>query len=358
MTTEVLVRFEEVSHWKSCAVIEEDYARAFKGATSWFQDSPDLLPGNLRLIDHRWIKAPAVLGEISQRKVWVYIYGDFTLRIPQFIELRKHLKRHEVHYVVASSAQARLVERIFPELSGELEITPYPVDLSSFRFSQEDRKMIRRQHGIDEGTEVFGHFGRLSPQKGTLALMKSFLRSGSNAHLLVSGPLHNHPFWQFDRNALDQSFEREFRPLLEVGRNRITWVGDLPRSKMPGYFSAVDQVLAPGTFHDEDFNLGLSEALAVGLPCVVTPWGGNYRQDPRVRYFDIELSDRGYQVTEESLDRFFRTGQALSNFSHQRPEVLSAIERNRILSTPEFLKNSEGSFDLGLYRGLYGAYLP
>ncbi len=55
-----------------------------------------------------------------------------------------------------------------------IEYIPTPIKLKNFEFSLDNRKLIRKELGIDDQTIVVGFTGRLSPEKNLITLLDSF----------------------------------------------------------------------------------------------------------------------------------------------------------------------------------------
>ncbi len=140
--------------------------------------------------------------------------------------------------------------------------------------SERSRKSFREKHNLGDAN-ILGFSGRISRQKGMLELMMTFLKSEVVGTLVLLGPIHSHSFWQFDESD-DTSFAQEFGRLLSVGEGRIKWIEEVDHKEMPAFYSAIDTYISMSYFHDEDFNLTLSEALAAKRPAIVTAWGGYF----------------------------------------------------------------------------------
>jgi glycosyltransferase involved in cell wall biosynthesis len=127
-------------------------------------------------------------------------------------------------------------------------LIPNAVDTSLFRLSRgAERDAARAAFKIPRDAAVVLFAGRLVPKKNVRALVESLASSGSHLLVVGDGP------------------ERE--ALTALG-DRVTHVARLPHERMPEAFAAADVFALPSV--GEGLPLSLIEALASGLPCVVS----------------------------------------------------------------------------------------
>lgn len=103
------------------------------------------------------------------------------------------------------------------------------------------------------------YVGRLMPWKGVDSAIQA-LASIPNATLLIAGDGE-------ERGKLEQLATQ-----LAV-RDRVRFLGVVPRNDLPRLYSSVDLLLAT-SFASETFGISLVEAQACGLPVVATRFGG------------------------------------------------------------------------------------
>jgi glycosyltransferase involved in cell wall biosynthesis len=109
----------------------------------------------------------------------------------------------------------------------------------------------------NKGHEIFGYFGRLSPEKGIDQLIEAFKESGSkNATLLILGE-GNRAF----SNLLRQKSERH---------SNIIFLGDVNKDLVMPY---IDFILIPSVW-SEPLGRVLTESALFGIPVAYTPVGG------------------------------------------------------------------------------------
>ena len=111
-----------------------------------------------------------------------------------------------------------------------------------------------------EEKRVLLFLSRIHPKKGCDLLLKAFARTMSadpNLHLVMAGP--SDVGWQAHLERLAQS--------LGVG-DRVTWTGMLSGEYKWGAFYAADAFVLPS--HQENFGIAVAEALACGLPVLIS----------------------------------------------------------------------------------------
>jgi glycosyltransferase involved in cell wall biosynthesis len=137
---------------------------------------------------------------------------------------------------------------------------PNPVDATVFRPAEhKESEEWRALQGVPENARVAIYVGRLSPEKGLTGLLRGFAeaaRSSPVAVLLIVG---------------DGPFQSELESLaanLGLAEGRIRFTGRAPISDIPRWLGAADVFAL--TSPNEGFPCALLEAMAVGLPSVVS----------------------------------------------------------------------------------------
>lgn len=140
--------------------------------------------------------------------------------------------------------------------SGFVCILPNGLDLNYFKYSEDNRKVLRRKLGLEENDFVIGHVGRFNRQKNHLFLLEIFKRlreSKKNAVLMLVGSGELEPIIQ--------------KKVASYGLQKfVHFVG--VRSDMPSLYSAMDVLVFPSLY--EGMPNAVLEAQACGLPCIVS----------------------------------------------------------------------------------------
>jgi glycosyltransferase involved in cell wall biosynthesis len=176
-------------------------------------------------------------------KVYVrYLYNIADLLIVPYLELKEILKKHGIY-------------------KSEIAVTRLGINLNYFK-PISNKEKAKKNIGIDSDKFVIGYVGRLSREKDILTLIKAFRslrRENPTATLLVIG-----------------SGLKEYEDLLNSEKN-VIFKGN--QDNVLPFLQAMDvYVLSSQT---ETTSLSTIEAMACGIPVVVTPVGfvKNYISD-------------------------------------------------------------------------------
>jgi glycosyltransferase involved in cell wall biosynthesis len=135
------------------------------------------------------------------------------------------------------------------------------IDTDAFRPEREAGRNVRAELGVAATEVLIGHVGRLDPMKDHPTLLR--------AAALVCRERPDVRFICVGGGAED--YARELRRLSgELGiTERVIWAG--PRSRMTELYSSLD--LFVSSSYSEAFPNVIGEAMACGVPCVVTDTG-------------------------------------------------------------------------------------
>ena len=142
---------------------------------------------------------------------------------------------------------------------------PHGVDLDLFRpATGGERRRIRRELGLPATSVIALFLGRLSREKGVLELLDAWRAvNASGALLVMAGPeTPGHPL---DVGQAAREFVHQHGLA-----SRVRFLAGTPASAR--VMRAADLFVSPS--HYEAFGLTRAEAMACGLPLVVTPTGG------------------------------------------------------------------------------------
>lgn len=135
------------------------------------------------------------------------------------------------------------------------------IDTEKFQPDREARVKVRAEWGISENTILIGLVGRLDPRKDHPTFLKvaALLHQESqNIHFVCVG-------------SGSENYTRELHDLAnELGMSdKVIWAG--ARADMPAIYNALD--IAVSSSYIEGFPNVIGEAMACGVPCVVTDVG-------------------------------------------------------------------------------------
>ena len=143
------------------------------------------------------------------------------------------------------------------------------IDLDKFNktISEEERKKLRKELGLQEDDFVVLYVGRLIQVKGILELMKAVLSiDDKHVKLLCIGSA-NFGKWAFS------SYERKVKKLAKDNSERIIFTGYIDNGELYKYSLLADVQCVPSLW-EEAAGLVVVEAMAEGIPTIVTNSGG------------------------------------------------------------------------------------
>lgn len=164
------------------------------------------------------------------------------------------------------------------------------------------------------GKRLILFLGRIHPKKGCDLLLKAFAQARNldpAAHVVMAGP--DGCEWTPTLKAL----------VNESGiADRVTWTGMLQGDEKWGAFYASDAFVLPS--HQENFGIAVAEALACGLPALISNKVNIWRE--------VEADGAGFVATDtvdgtlETLTRWLQLDPALA--STMRAQALQCFERH------------------------------
>jgi glycosyltransferase involved in cell wall biosynthesis len=145
----------------------------------------------------------------------------------------------------------------------KIRLIIYGVDPQAIAPDIAGRAALRARLGIDQDTPVILAVGRLVAKKGFDVLVRALphIRQPATVVLVGDGA---------ERAALEKLAE-------ELGvRERIHFVGNVPRNELTGYYNTADIFAMPSVRLPVDgLNVSVVEAMSCGLPVVASDVGGN-----------------------------------------------------------------------------------
>lgn len=163
-----------------------------------------------------------------------------------------------IECVSKSNMELSIQEGLFPQEKATVvwNGSSGGVDLEKFDYSKRRqwRSEVRRELDYREDDFVYGFVGRITRDKGINELLKSYFQLGTDAKLLLVGPMEN-------TQTLDEG-------LMEKAKNHPgvqfhDSVADIER-----YFAAMDVLILPS--YREGFGNVVIEAGAMGTPAIVS----------------------------------------------------------------------------------------
>jgi len=159
-----------------------------------------------------------------------------------------------------------------------------------------------------QGKRLLSYVGRLHPKKGCDLLIEAYaaaLAQDDSWHLVMAGP--NLDDWEKDLRLIASKLKID---------DRITWTGMLQHEFKWGAIAASELLVLPS--HQENFGLVVAEALACGVPVVVTNQVNIWRE--------IEASEAGI-VTMDTLEGI---QEALTRWNELSPDLREVMRENAV----------------------------
>jgi glycosyltransferase involved in cell wall biosynthesis len=212
-----------------------------------------------------------------------HLFGDFSLFAPRWKNCSSLLKNFSVRFFCASYNQADFVKSFLKE-SENVFIFPFPVDESSFGFSQEERMNWRNKYKIGNNDKIILYTGRLSVQKNVVEMIRVFSRvkslmGESDIRLFVAGPMDDLGLPFVGKRGLPGSYFRiwhkEWTLQNElVDKKQIVYLGEQDSAQLNASYCGADLFCSLSTHNDEDYGMSVAEAACTGLPLLLSQWGG------------------------------------------------------------------------------------
>ncbi|MCG9107127.1 glycosyltransferase [Laribacter hongkongensis] len=221
---------------------------------------------------HSYLGVPNILVAVLKpllpgtRIVWGVRASNMDLsRYDWLSRLAYALERRLVRFAdrIISNSEAGKCHAIangFPE--GKMVVIPNGIDTEYFRFDPERRRQVRLAWGVGEDEILVGLAARLDPMKDH----RVFLDAAS----LIASEHRNVRFVCVGGGPADYAEALKQHAAALGLTNQLIWVG--AQDDMPAVYSALD-IAASSSAYGEGFSNAIAEAMACGVPCVVTDVG-------------------------------------------------------------------------------------
>ena len=260
--------------------------------------------------------------------------------------LNNHNKRDPIHaliyrrvdyILVLSKAMKNNLAATFPVPEKKLRIVNLAIDLEQFNPNLVNREMIRAEWNIPKEAFLVGVVGRLDPMKGQDLVVKALAqvcKMKSNVYGLLVGD---------ETPGLEGAYLEELKKGIEQLRLSDCIIIHPERKDIPSVLAGLDLFLMPSW--SEAFGLVALEAMAMGIPCVLSRSGSSMELaeasgSELFRAKDaydlarkiIYLHDNPQKMTKiaEQGRNFVRAAHAKSKRLHDTLELYARCYRRRI----------------------------
>lgn len=192
----------------------------------------------------------------------------------------------------------------------KMAVVPNGFDVGAFRPDAADRYSVRRELGIEENAPLIGLAARFHPQKDH----HNFLKAASVLH----GDFPETHFVLCGRGVTWEN-QQLSSWVAEAGLNGCCHLLG-PRDDMPRLFAAMD--IAASSSVGEGFSVAIGEAMASGVPCVVTDVGDSA----------LLVGDTGLVVPARNPSRLAASWATVLRMPIERRTELGQRARARVLN--------------------------
>jgi glycosyltransferase involved in cell wall biosynthesis len=179
-----------------------------------------------------------------RKRLWMVLVGRRILRNAGAIVFATHQERDKALPYIGNARS---------------HIINWPIDFIDTGHRAHVRERIRAQHQIPQNDRILLFVGRLHPSKRALETIEAFERNKAQGlHLMMVGQ---------DSDVLTQ---RECRHLcFSHGITNVHFIGPVYGAPKYDYYMAADAYISLS--HKENFGYTVGEALACGLPVILSP---------------------------------------------------------------------------------------
>jgi len=213
--------------------------------------------------------------------------------------------------IIVNSLAGRDYHRQHGIPDAKMTVIPNGIDTDRFRPDKPARARIRLEWGISGQEWLIGLVGRLDPMKDH----QTFLQAAA----LLASQMKDVRFV-----CIGDGPEPYCSQIKTLSKNlglegRLIWAG--ARNDLPSIYNAMD-ILTSASAFGEGFSNVIGEAMACGVPCVVTEVGDSARI----------VGETGMTVPPGNPEKMARAWQTLLKIIQDRQDPIGARARERIVS--------------------------
>ncbi|MDR3607746.1 MAG: glycosyltransferase family 4 protein [Oligoflexia bacterium] len=268
----------------------------------------------------------------------IHLYGDFTWLAEKWIKLARAFPDHPLQIVCASEKQTEFVKGCLAEGSppDAVHTVPFSLDPKAFYFDSGLREKTRAAWGIGSDEKIVLYTGRLSLQKNITRLIREFARiveeglekSDDKSRLYFAGNFDDIGSGPLGITTSSGYYYGRVQGLIAslppTVASRIRFLGMLDPAELHAAYCGADVFASLSLYHDEDFGMSVAEALACGLPCVISDWAG-YTSFARpglpCQLVPVTLHKDGVLLSSSVFRRELRSALARSASNEDRASV-------------------------------------
>ena len=231
----------------------------------------------------------------------------------------RHVFKNFDCIIAASSVLENLIKKIEP--NAYVKIIANGVDVKKFSpvANKHELEQLRLKLGMPKNAQIICSVGAIHPRKGTDLLVKAWskiVREHSDLHLMLIGPRYDQ-----EREELKDFKDEIEAAIIKSGHmTKIHFMGQV--ENVDEYLKTADMFVFPS--QKEGMPNAVLEAMATGLPTIVTPFVG--LSD------DLGKAGREYILVDRTLESILAGIQNLINNESQK-KALKKCARKWIVNT-------------------------
>lgn len=225
-------------------------------------------------------------------------------RTYQILKLNARLSRSIPIRIICCAESAKASHIDVGYRADRMTVIPNGVDVNRFRLDPVSRAQLRAELGLMENDILIGLCARFHPTKDHSTFIKAASKI-PDAHFLLCG------------HDVTESNSALMKMINEAGiRSRCHILGS--RNDMPRVYSVLDLLVSSS--RSEAFPLTIAEAMACGLPCVVTDVGDSARI----------VGETGRVVPADDSFALTEAVESLRSLNSEAFRQLGALARERV----------------------------
>ncbi len=289
---------------------------------------PDtIIFGDSRIKLPFWIER--ILKGLDKNCRWIiHTFGCFLTRQDEIFLVSKLLQHQEFIIITASEAHLKILQSFFMPHEAVVKI---PFSLPVILPPTNTGISFREKYDLGR-KKVFLSASRISHHKNIpqlIDLFEHYHESNPESALMIAGGFDDQAEW--DLNLKSELFQSSFRRLKE-NNIPIFYLGQLDQNQLYQCMIEADALISLSTNIGEDFGLVIHEAMSLGLPCLLSSWGGHrdFASDPLVKLIPLEIEGSEIRIDDTKLfqqmndiTQLKRTQRETQNFHSELRQVLA-----------------------------------
>jgi glycosyltransferase involved in cell wall biosynthesis len=358
-----LIRVKQINndlrtHWVSCYKIQQSLIEIYRqlgevelvSRDDW--DRVDVCV----FTDYRYsltdfVQVAKNLDSHSREVKWIFnCYGNFLFDVDFWLTVEPLLLNRKVMFCFSSQSFENYARRCFVNPQNVWRL-PFIVSLA---------KLSQTDVTSSKSDITFLYAGRLSLQKNIHVLIEAFanfcnLSDSRTSKLVLAGAFDDLAIPEENVMHSIGTYEAFIRQLIsslsgEI-RQRIEMPGFLEQDELERLYQRSHVFVSLSTFYQEDFGHAAGEALANGLPLILTKWGGH------LDYLEVFLNEAigvNVRFKEQRTEVCSKdVAYKMLQIEHTRPErlrVRKAYECH-VLETKKKYRHLITSFPFSEFKG-------